>query len=81
MSEPYLQPRSPCPGLRQGSEDGGLAENARALAGLLQQRPQGSTRFVELQVGGARWWAFPWFQINRVQRQAQQGSCRPLSAM
>ncbi|PRW50810.1 alpha beta-hydrolase [Chlorella sorokiniana] len=35
--------------LVQGSDDGGLAENARTLAGLLQRRPQGSTRFVELQ--------------------------------
>jgi pimeloyl-ACP methyl ester carboxylesterase len=34
----------------QGSNDGGLTENARALAGLLQARPQGSTRFVELEV-------------------------------
>ncbi|KAI7841246.1 hypothetical protein COHA_005083 [Chlorella ohadii] len=32
-----------------GSEDGGLAANARTLAGLLERRPQGSTRFVELQ--------------------------------
>lgn len=37
----------------QGSEDGGLAANARTLAGLLERRPQGSTRFVELQVAEA----------------------------
>ena len=32
----------------QGSNDGGLTENARVLSRLLQQRPQGSTQFVEM---------------------------------
>lgn len=34
--------------LVQGSNDGGLTENARVLSRLLQQRPQGSTQFVEM---------------------------------
>lgn len=45
----HARPRSPP---LQGSEDGGLAQNARTLADLLQRRPQGSTRFVELHVRG-----------------------------
>ena len=70
-------PALPAPNLLQGSEDGGLAENARALAGLLQQRPQGSTRFVELQVGGAGQRALP-AATNRAQRRAQRSGCGPV---
>ena len=40
---------NPCTHLcLQGSNDGALTENARVLSKLLQQRPQGSTRFVEM---------------------------------
>jgi hypothetical protein len=35
----------------QGSNDGGLTKNARVLSKLLQHRPRGSTRFVEMWVG------------------------------
>ena len=62
--------------LVQGSEDGGLTANTRALAGLLQQRPAGATRFVELQGG---WDGRAWLGCRRGLLQLLAGV--PLRAM
>ncbi|KAL4425122.1 hypothetical protein ABPG77_008227 [Micractinium sp. CCAP 211/92] len=68
--------------LVQGSEDGGLTKNARELARLLRSRPEGNTRFVELQgIGHVPMDECPSklniLLIDFVQQQAEAVTARP----